>query len=110
LPSSRNFTETEIYNETLAEKMKNEIRIVCFINMLPKYHKTKAIHIKNTWGKRCNKLIFMSHEDDPELPAVNLSVPEGLNHFWKKIKLSFKYVYDHHFNDGDYFLKADDDR
>jgi glycoprotein-N-acetylgalactosamine 3-beta-galactosyltransferase len=111
LIDSKNYSEVsfELYKSELAEKLFNEVRVVCWINMAPKYHKTKAIHIKNTWGRRCHKLIFMSHEDDPELPAVKLPVPEGLDHFWKKFKLAFEYIYDNHLNDGDYFLKADDD-
>jgi glycoprotein-N-acetylgalactosamine 3-beta-galactosyltransferase len=113
LIESKNYSESgvsfELYESELAEKLYNEVRIVCWINMAPKYHKTKAINIKNTWGRRCQKLLFMSHEDDPELPAIKLPVPEGLEHFWKKFKLAFEYIYNNHLNDGDYFLKADDD-
>lgn len=101
--------EFELYESDLAKQLYNDVKIVCWINMAPKFHQTKAIHIKNTWGKRCNKLLFMSHEDDPNLPAINLPIPEGLNHFWAKFKLAFAYVYKNHLNDGDYFLKADDD-
>lgn len=99
----------ELYENVLAEKLYDEVRIVCWINMSPKFHKTKAVHIKNTWGRRCNKLLFMSTEDDPDLPAIKLPVEDGLDHFWMKFKLAFAYVHEHHFNDGDWFMKADDD-
>lgn len=103
----KNNLSLELYESKLADVLQNEVKIVCWINIAPKYHKTKAIHIKNTWGRRCNLLLFMSHEDDINLPAIKLDVEEGLDHFWKKFKLAFKYVYEHHLADGDYFLKAD---
>lgn len=106
---SSNGVSFELYENVLAERLYNEVRIVCWINMLGKYHKTKAIHIKNTWGRRCNKLIFMSNEDDPDLSAVKLPVEDGLDHFWMKFKLAYQHVFKHHFNDGDWFLKGDDD-
>ena len=34
----------------------------------------KAVHVKNTWGAHCDKLIFMSTEEDKELGAVALEV------------------------------------
>lgn len=99
----------ELYESELAKNLFNEVKIVCWVLMTPKNHKTRAIHVKNTWGRRCNKLLFMSTEEDPDLPAIKLPVEDGKGHFWKKTRQSLEYVYKHHFNDGDWFLKADDD-
>lgn len=45
--------------DQVARRMTNEIRILCMI--VTHNDKTDAIkQIKNTWGSRCNKLIFIS--------------------------------------------------
>ena len=75
---------------------------------------------------RCDHLLFMSTEDDPELGTVKLQVGEGRESLWgktKKVKMgflesleivlpcskAFEYVHTHYFDDVDWFLKADDD-
>lgn len=102
--------ETHAYeNTTVARQLFNEVKILCWVMTSPKNHKKKAIHVKKTWGKRCNKLLFMSSIEDPELESVALPVKEGRDNLWAKTKEAFKYVYQHHLDDADWILKADDD-
>ncbi|CAH8488640.1 unnamed protein product [Schistosoma rodhaini] len=102
--------QTYLLNTEEAEKLRSSIRILCYINTIPKTHRTKAIYVKNTWAKRCTKYLFMSSVYDKELPTVklNLSYPESRQHLWSKMRAILRYVYQYR-NDYDYFLKADDD-
>ena len=51
----------------------------------------------------------MSTKDDESIGAVKLDVENGRNGLWSKIKMGFNHVYENHFDDFDWFLKADDD-
>lgn len=99
------------YENELAGQLYNDVRVLCWVFTHPSNHKIKVPHVKNTWGKKCNKLLFMSIEEDPTNPdVVAIPVPEGRAHLWNKTRLAMKYVYDNHFNDADWFMRADDDK
>ncbi|XP_052892260.1 glycoprotein-N-acetylgalactosamine 3-beta-galactosyltransferase 1-like isoform X2 [Anopheles moucheti] len=96
-------------NASLAHQLQQEVRVLCWVMTNPKNHKTKALHVKRTWAGRCNKVLFMSSVEDPLIDSVALPVGEGRNNLWAKTKEAFKYIYQHHLDDADWFMKADDD-
>ena len=96
-------------NYQKAKQEYNDTRILCWVMTHPKNHKTKCKPVKETWGKRCNILLFMSSETDDSLPSVALKVPEGRKNLWLKTKAAWKYVQKHYLYRADWFLKADDD-
>ncbi|XP_060521451.1 glycoprotein-N-acetylgalactosamine 3-beta-galactosyltransferase 1-like isoform X2 [Cylas formicarius] len=94
---------------TIADSLFHRVRVLCWVLTTPKNHESKAKHVKATWGKRCNKLIFMSTQEDKDLPAVALPVIEDRNNLWGKTKEAMRYVHQHYYDKADWFFKADDD-
>ncbi|KAK3696202.1 hypothetical protein RRG08_027645 [Elysia crispata] len=85
------------------------LRILVLVMTIAANLQTKALAVKDTWGKRCDVLIFFSSESDKNFPAIGLGTPEGRGHLTAKTMAAFRYIYEYHFNDADWFMKADDD-
>ena len=45
-----------------AADLYEKVRVLCWIMTSPENHETKALAVKETWGKRCNVILFMSSE------------------------------------------------
>ncbi|XP_047097916.1 glycoprotein-N-acetylgalactosamine 3-beta-galactosyltransferase 1-like isoform X1 [Schistocerca piceifrons] len=107
LPAARRKPEC---NRTAADSLRQRVRVLCWVMTSPKNHATKAAAVNATWGQNCDKLLFMTSEDDPRLPTVALKVPEGRQHLWAKTQAAFKYiVHEGLLESIDWVLKADDD-
>jgi len=93
-----------------AEALAKKVRVLCWVMTSPDNFEKKAKHVKATWGKRCNILLFMSTEAEPNLPVIKLEgLHEGRDNLWGKTKQAFKYVYENYRDQADWFMKADDD-
>jgi hypothetical protein len=56
-----------------AKKLAEKVRVLCWIMTNPKNHEKKAVHVKATWGPRCNVLLFMSSENGKSVTRVATS-------------------------------------
>ena len=75
----------------------------------PKNHHKKAIHVNATWGKRCNKLLFVTRTAYDNLTTLILNVTDGRSFLGDKTRGAFDHAYEYYFADYNWFLKADDD-
>ena len=93
----------------MAKDLSVRYPVLVWVMTSPKNLDTKAVHVRNTWGQRVNRLLFMSSAWNSSFPAVGLNVSEGREHLTAKTMKAFRYVYENHFDDADWFMKADDD-
>ncbi|XP_074977701.1 glycoprotein-N-acetylgalactosamine 3-beta-galactosyltransferase 1-B isoform X2 [Caretta caretta] len=92
-----------------AAELYSKVRILCWVMTAPSNLETKARHVQATWARHCNVVLFMSSVQDDGFPAVGLDTKEGRDQlYWKTIR-AFQYVHQHHLEQADWFLKADDD-
>ncbi|KAH9524969.1 Glycoprotein-N-acetylgalactosamine 3-beta-galactosyltransferase 1 [Bulinus truncatus] len=96
-------------DDTVARKLKDKVLVLIWVMTAPSTLKTRGQAVKDTWAKRCNKVLFFSSEADPSFPAIGLNVSEGRDHLTAKSSKAWKYIYQHHMNDADWFMKTDDD-
>ncbi|XP_065575770.1 glycoprotein-N-acetylgalactosamine 3-beta-galactosyltransferase 1-like isoform X1 [Artemia franciscana] len=96
-------------DNSVSEHLYENVRLLCWILTGAKNHQKKAIHVKATWGKRCNILLFVSSKEDSSLPTIAFRVPDTKTHLWGKTKEAFKFIYNNYSDKADWFFKADDD-
>ena len=94
---------------SIADYLHRKVRVLCWIMTCPKRLSSRAKTVKDTWGQRCDTLLFASDIYDQSFPTINISVLSGRTHLVDKTVMAFDYIYHHHLDDADWFLKADDD-
>ncbi|XP_046551541.1 glycoprotein-N-acetylgalactosamine 3-beta-galactosyltransferase 1-B-like [Haliotis rubra] len=106
----RSFVHGARDNEDYEDNVNaSRVRISCWVMTSPQNLEKRSRYIQMTWGKRCDKLVFISSETNTTFPAVGQNVSEGRNHLTEKTLGGYHYVYENHFDDCDWFFKADDD-
>ncbi|XP_059471132.1 glycoprotein-N-acetylgalactosamine 3-beta-galactosyltransferase 1-like [Neocloeon triangulifer] len=99
----------EEHASMMTKVVADQMRILCWVCTSNNTHKSKAMHVKATWSRRCDKVIFVSETEDDELPTLKIEAPNGREGLWVKTVNAFKYVHENFINDYDWFFKADDD-
>lgn len=93
--------------ELEASGTRTTSRIFCIIATYGHRHSSAAVHVKRTWAQHCDHFLFVSDDAHEELePAV---FHKHLDK-WQLLRAQLRYVYKYHFDEGDWFLYANDDK
>lgn len=95
-------------DDDMKERVR-KLRILCYVPTGPKNFKSRVPALNQTWTKNCDIFLFMTGLDQPDIHSVGLNVTEGWGALTAKTMAAFRYVFKNHFNDADWFIKADDD-
>ncbi|EPB77957.1 N-acetyllactosaminide 3-alpha-galactosyltransferase [Ancylostoma ceylanicum] len=101
--------QRSVRQEPTIGRLFNDVKVFCWVATYPLSHKTKAHAISVTWGKQCNRIIFVSNGTDDELPIIVVKLNESRSELWSKTRAAFTWIYDNVLDDYEWFLKADDD-
>lgn len=92
----------------VADSLFNKVRILCLVTTYAN-HQSKAKSIQETWGSRCNKIIFVSPKSIDFLEVLTIpGAKEGRSNVWHGIRESLKHIYEKYSNKFDYVVKTDD--
>ncbi|XP_071812403.1 glycoprotein-N-acetylgalactosamine 3-beta-galactosyltransferase 1-like [Apostichopus japonicus] len=105
LDEHREQVETTDYSFT-------NVSVLCWVMTSQENLFSRAIHITQTWGGRCNLTLYVT-EGSPNRPfpgiVLTLPVGKGRNELWMKTRAAFTLIYERYYADYDWFMKVDDD-
>ncbi|CAH0477640.1 unnamed protein product [Peronospora belbahrii] len=95
-------------------------RILCFAVTYSVHHETRVRATAETWGQRCDKLLFFSNMSDTIVVAANTSAERRFKvvqldiiadhkHLWLRTRAALTYLHESFRHDYDWFYKCDDD-
>jgi glycoprotein-N-acetylgalactosamine 3-beta-galactosyltransferase len=86
------------------------VRVLCWVNTFHGNHEKRLRTIQRTWGKKCDKLLFMSDVEDLSIPTVRIMAPPLHETLWQKHREIVRMlVREYTEGDFDWILKCDDD-
>ncbi|XP_041379385.1 glycoprotein-N-acetylgalactosamine 3-beta-galactosyltransferase 1-like [Gigantopelta aegis] len=97
------------HSDIVARELAERVRVLCWVMTSPENVETRVKYVVRTWARRCNKLVIISSKVNDTYGIVAINVSEGRGQLTQKTLGGFHYVYKHHLDDADWFLKADDD-
>nr|AIG55580.1 secreted protein [Thraustotheca clavata] len=89
-------------------KPSTSFKILCWVNTFDQSH-DRAASIKATWGKRCDKLVFMSNIEDKSIPTTRAKAPPTHLDLWQKHRDVVRILWREYGASYDWIFKCDDD-
>lgn len=84
--------------------------MLCWVNTYYANHATRLNAIKRTWGRKCDKLLFMSDIEDLTIPTVRIVAPPRHDTLWQKHREIVRLLVREYSQDQfDWIFKCDDD-
>ena len=59
-------------DNSTAERLFHEIRILCYVPCKDSDMENKAVHVMKTWGRHCNQLLFITQQHHQGFPTVSV--------------------------------------
>lgn len=86
-------------------------RILCFVYSTEIQHTQRIQAILDTWGQDCDGFGVASTETSLPHRAVHIGhiADESYMNMWQKVRSIWAYIYDHYYQDYDYFHLGGDD-
>ncbi|DBA03163.1 TPA: LOW QUALITY PROTEIN: hypothetical protein N0F65_003883 [Lagenidium giganteum] len=96
--------------QPISHEQMRSVRVLCWVNTYHKNHAKRLLAIKRTWGKKCDKLLFMSDVEDLRVPTVRIAAPPLHETLWQKHREIVRVLL-REFREGDFdwVFKSDDD-
>lgn len=80
------------YPQELSASLFNETRVLCLVLKDPSDFGRKQAKVRSSWGRQCNKLLFLNKKDNDTFSIVK----KGMGHVFEK-----------YINNYDWILRAD---
>jgi glycoprotein-N-acetylgalactosamine 3-beta-galactosyltransferase len=94
------------HNVEIADRLRRDVRILCLVLTQLHFHESQTEAVKNTWGRRCTNLIFVTNAEAATLVTLKLRAKSGDD--WEKFKELFQEINDHHIDQYHWFYVAND--
>lgn len=96
--------------QPMTEAEMRSVRVLCWVNTYHKSHAQRVRAIQRTWGKKCDKILFMSDIEDLAMPTVRITAPPLHEMLWQKHREIVRLL-KREYAEGefDWVFKCDDD-
>ncbi|CRK99852.1 CLUMA_CG013155, isoform A [Clunio marinus] len=103
--SSKNENNVDTLDTTnLVEFLRKEVRVLCAVMTNYRAVNSSGEIILNTWGKRCNLLLFFTERGGQPFNDNHIVLEESDE--MERTRAAYKYIYTNHLHDFDWVLKT----